>query len=81
MALFKASVLKSYLVLLAEAVGDKAYKRCRKYFCNRMIQENIKSAGEEQYQVIFRNELFVNFLVYTLFSNNNLLFLDYDITN
>ena len=71
MALFQASVLKSHLALLDEAVVDKAYKKYQKYFWNTTIQENIKSAKEEQYQATFLNELFVNILGYTLFPNPN----------
>ncbi len=69
MALFQASVLKSHLALLDEAAVDKAYKKYQKYFWNTTIQENIKSAKEEQYQATFLNELFVNILGYTLFPN------------
>lgn len=71
MALFQASVLKSHLSLLDEAVVEKAYKKYQKYFWNTEIQENIKSAKEEQYQATFLNELFVNILGYTLFPNPN----------
>tara|TARA_R110002167_G_scaffold184099_1_gene384574 strand:+ start:385 stop:3537 length:3153 start_codon:yes stop_codon:yes gene_type:complete len=71
MALFQTSVLKSHLALLNEAAVDKAYKKYQKYFWNTAIQENIKSAKEEQYQTTFLNELFVNILGYTLFPNPN----------
>jgi type I restriction-modification system DNA methylase subunit len=71
MALFQTSVLKSHLALLDEAAVDKAYKKYQKYFWNTTIQENIKSAKEEQYQATFLNELFVNILGYTLFPNPN----------
>lgn len=71
MALFQASVLKSHLALLDEIVVDKAYKKYQKYFWNHTIQENIKSAKEEQFQATFLNELFVNILDYTLFPNPN----------
>ncbi|WP_341200187.1 Eco57I restriction-modification methylase domain-containing protein [Croceibacter atlanticus] len=47
------------------------YKKYQKYFWNTTIQENIKSAKEEQYQATFLNELFVNILGYTLFPNPN----------
>lgn len=69
MALFQTSVLKSHLALLDQAAVDKAYKKYQKYFWNTEIQENIKSAKEEQYQATFLNELFVNILGYTLFPN------------
>lgn len=71
MALFQTSVLKSHLALLDEALVDKAYKKYQKYFWNTTIQENIKSAKEEQFQATFLNELFVNILGYTLFPNPN----------
>jgi hypothetical protein len=71
MALFQTSVLKSHLALLNQAAVDKAYKKYQKYFWNTTIQENIKSAKEEQYQATFLNELFVNILGYTLFPNPN----------
>ena len=48
MALFQTSVLKSNLALLDEALVDKAYKKYQKYLWNTTIQENIKSAKEEQ---------------------------------
>ncbi len=69
MALFQTSVLKSHLALLDEASVDKVYKKYEKYFWNTTIQENIKTAKEEQYQATFLNELFVNILGYTLFPN------------
>ncbi|MBO3099042.1 Eco57I restriction-modification methylase domain-containing protein [Gelidibacter pelagius] len=71
MALFQASVLKSHLALLDDAIVDKAYKKYQNYFWNPTIQENIKSAKEEQYQATFLNELFVTVLGYTLFPNPN----------
>ncbi|MCM4166580.1 hypothetical protein KCTC52924_03520 [Arenibacter antarcticus] len=71
MALFQTSVLKSHLALLNQEAVDKAYKKHQKYFWNTTIQENIKSAKEEQYQATFLNELFVNILGYTLFPNPN----------
>lgn len=66
MALFQASVLKSHLALLNQAVVDKAYNKYQKYFWNTTIQKNIKSAKEEQYQATFLNELFVNIRVYVI---------------
>ncbi|OWW25061.1 restriction endonuclease subunit M [Zobellia sp. OII3] len=71
MALFQSSVLKSHLALLDSSEVEKAYKKYQKYFWNTTIQENIKSAKEEQYQATFLNELFVNILGYTLFPNPN----------
>lgn len=69
MALFQASVLKSYLALLDEAELTKAYKKYSKYFLNPSIQDNIRSSKEEEYQGIFLTELFVNILDYTLKPN------------
>lgn len=71
MALFQTSVLKSHLTLLDEVIVEKTYKKYQKYFWNTTIQENIRSAKEEQYQATFLNELFVNILGYTLFPNPN----------
>src|SRR5690554_410822 len=69
MALFQTSVLKSKLSMLNEAAVEKAYKKYKTYFLNTTIQENIKTAKEEQFQATFLNELFVNVLRYTLFPN------------
>jgi type I restriction-modification system DNA methylase subunit len=71
MALFQTSVLKSHLALLNETAVDKAYKKYQAYFWNTTIQDNIKTAKEEQYQATFLHELFVNILGYTLFPNPN----------
>ena len=71
MALFQTSVLKSHLALLNKTSVDKAYKQYQKYFWNITIQENIKSANEEQFQATFLNELFVKIFGYTLFPNPN----------
>ena len=71
MALFQPSVLKSKLSMLDEAAVEKAYKKYKTYFWNTTIQENIKSAKEEQFQATFLNELFVSILGYTLFPNPN----------
>lgn len=69
MALFQTSVLKSHLARLDQTAVDKAYKKYQAYFWNTTIQENIKTAKEEQYQATFLHELFVNILGYTLFPN------------
>jgi REP element-mobilizing transposase RayT len=69
MALFQTSVLKSHLARLDQNAVDKAYKKYQAYFWNTTIQENIKTAKEEQYQATFLHELFVNILGYTLFPN------------
>ncbi|MDT0295175.1 Eco57I restriction-modification methylase domain-containing protein [Mesonia ostreae] len=70
MALFQTSVLKSHLALLDEATVDKAYKDYQKYFWNTTIQENIRTAKEEQFQAKFLHELFVNILGYTLYPDS-----------
>nr|WP_240961936.1 hypothetical protein [Nonlabens sp. Ci31] len=67
MALFQTSVLKSHLARLDQTAVDKAYKKYQAYFWNTTIQENIKTAKEEQYQATFLHELFVNILGYTLY--------------
>src|SRR5690554_6197914 len=69
MALFQTSVLKSKLSMLNESAVEKAYKKYKTYFLNTTIQENIKTAKEEQFQATFLNELFVNVLGYILFPN------------
>ncbi|MFB9056542.1 Eco57I restriction-modification methylase domain-containing protein [Mariniflexile ostreae] len=69
MPLFQTSVLKNHLALLYDSEVDKAYKKYQNYFWNTIIQENIKTAKEEQYQATFLHELFVNILGYTLFPN------------
>ena len=66
MSLYQTSVLKSSLILQDKEVVHKAYKEYRKYFLNPVIQENIRSCKEEEYQGIFLTELFVNILDYTL---------------
>jgi type I restriction-modification system DNA methylase subunit len=71
MALFQTSVLNTHLAQLDQATLGKAYKKYQNYFWNTTIQENIKTAKEEQYQATFLNELFVNILDYTLFPNPN----------
>ena len=66
MSLYQTSVLKSSLNLQNKEVVHKAYKKYTKYFLNPVIQENIRSSKEEEYQGIFLTELFVNILDYTL---------------
>lgn len=66
MSLYQTSVLKSSLILQDKEVVHKAYKKYTKYFLNPVIQENIRSSKEEEYQGIFLTELFVNILDYTL---------------
>ncbi|PIB31264.1 hypothetical protein BFP77_02320 [Maribacter sp. 4U21] len=66
MPLYQPSVLKQHLKLQDRHLLDKAYKKYTKYFLNPMIQDNIRSSKEEEYQGIFLTELFVNILGYTL---------------
>ncbi|TVZ27635.1 TaqI restriction endonuclease [Gillisia sp. Hel_I_86] len=66
MALYQVSVLKKYLKSQEEKGISKAYKKYASYFLNPVIQENIRSSKEEQFQATFLNELFVNILGYTL---------------
>jgi type I restriction-modification system DNA methylase subunit len=71
MSIFQPSVLKSHIALLDQKAVDKAYKQFAKYFLDPKIQENIKTAKEEQYQATFLNELFVKIMGYTLFPDKN----------
>jgi hypothetical protein len=71
MSIFQPSVLKSHIALLDQKAVDKAYKQFSKYFLDPKIQENIKTAKEEQYQATFLNELFVKIMGYTLFPDKN----------
>lgn len=65
MPLFQNSVLKKYLKTLnPERVGE-AYQHYAQHFHNAAIQENIRSAKEEQYQGEFLIDLFVKVLGYT----------------
>lgn len=69
MSLYQTSVLKGSLNLQNKEVVQKAYKKYTKYFLNPVIQENIRSSKEEEYQGIFLTELFVKVLDYTLKPN------------
>lgn len=65
MPLFQNSVLKKYhKTLNPERVGE-AYQRYVQHFHNAAIQDNIRSAKEEQYQGEFLIDLFVKVLGYT----------------
>lgn len=66
MGLFQKSVLKKYLAAQDDSVIEKSYKKYRKFFHNKEIQENIKSIKEEQFQAKFLIQLFVDILGYTL---------------
>ena len=71
MALFQSSVLNHYLNLQDRQKIDKLYKKYSSYFHNPVIQENIRSSKEEQFQATFLTELFVKILGYTLNPNPN----------
>ncbi len=71
MALYQVSVLKKYLKSQEDKEISKAYKKYTAYFLNPVIQENIRSSKEEQFQATFLNELFVSILGYTLNPNPN----------
>ncbi|MGB5982067.1 MAG: hypothetical protein WBG46_07980 [Nonlabens sp.] len=66
MVLFQTSVLKSHLAQQDVKSIDRTYKKFQAYFLNTTIQENILANKEEQFQVKFLDELFVNVLDYTL---------------
>ncbi|MFA7627404.1 MAG: N-6 DNA methylase, partial [Candidatus Kapaibacterium sp.] len=66
MSLFQKSVEKKYINELDSALIDAKYSAFSAYFGNKLIQQNIKSAKEEQFQEGFLRELFVNILGYTL---------------
>lgn len=66
MSLFQKSVEQKYLKQLDPKLIDSKYKDFKEYFGNPVIQENIRSSKEEQFQEGFLRELFVNILGYTL---------------
>ena len=66
MSLFQKSVEKKYLNELNAALIDEKFALFQNYFGNPEIQENIRSAKEEQFQEGFLRELFVAILDYTL---------------
>jgi type I restriction-modification system DNA methylase subunit/REP element-mobilizing transposase RayT len=66
MSLFQKSVEKKYLNELDSSLIDSKYSAFNEYFGNKLIQQNIKSAKEEQFQEGFLRELFVKILGYTL---------------
>ena len=69
MPLYQTSVLKKYIKQQEQSALAKAYKKYITYFLNPVIQENIRSSKEEQFQATFLSELFVNILGYTLNPN------------
>jgi type I restriction-modification system DNA methylase subunit len=66
MSLFQKSVEKKYLNELNSALIDEKFTLFQNYFGNPEIQENIRSAKEEQFQEGFLRELFVTIFGYTL---------------
>ncbi len=66
MSLFQKSVEKKYLNELNAALIDEKFALFQNYFGNPEIQENIRSAKEEQFQEGFLRELFVAIFGYTL---------------
>jgi len=66
MPLFQQSVLKKYIADLDKAKVAAAWQLFQAHFHNPQIQQNIRSAKEEQYQEGFLRELFVQVLGYTL---------------
>lgn len=66
MALFQTSVLNNYLQQLDTKQVDIAYQKFIAHFGDAVIQNNIKSQKEEEYQEGFIRDLFVAVLGYTL---------------
>ncbi|SFN24967.1 Eco57I restriction-modification methylase domain-containing protein [Salegentibacter flavus] len=64
MSLFQNSVLNKYLKALDNEKIERAYELFSAHFHNPVIQENIRSSKEEQYQGEFLIDLFVNALGY-----------------
>ena len=67
MSFFQESVKKKYLSELDSELLDNKYRQFLQYFNNKDIQQNIRSAKEEQFQEGFLRELFVNIFGYTLY--------------
>lgn len=65
MSIFQPSVINKYLKALDKQTIHIAYTRFKAHFHDAVIQENIRSSKEEQYQEGFLNDLFVNVLGYT----------------
>jgi hypothetical protein len=47
MGLYQKSVLKKYLATQDKSVIEKSFKKYKKFFHNKEIQENMKSIKEE----------------------------------
>lgn len=75
MGLFQKSVLKKYLAAQDKTVIAKSFKKYKKFFQNRKVQENRKSIKEEQFQATFLIELFVNILEHPIKHLSRLYFI------
>lgn len=65
MSFFQNSVVNKHLKDLNKEVLATAYAKFRQHFHNSVIQDNIRSSKEEQYQGEFLIDLFVEVLGYT----------------
>lgn len=66
MPLFQQSVIRKYIADVPKPLLEAAWVVFQTHFYNAAIQQNIRSAKEEQYQEGFLRELFVAVLGYTL---------------
>ena len=65
MSLFQKTVITKYLKTQNPETISQKWDKFREHFHNPIIQENIRSSKEEQYQGEFLIDLFVNVLGYT----------------
>ena len=65
MSLFQKTVISKYLKTQNPEIVSQKWEVFREHFHNPIIQENIRSSKEEQYQGEFLIDLFVNVLGYT----------------
>lgn len=65
MSLFQKTVISKYLKTQNLEIISQKWEVFREHFHNPIIQENIRSSKEEQYQGEFLIDLFVNVLGYT----------------
>ena len=68
MALFQRAILKNQITIRLDKIKE-AYKKHVAYFHNPEIQNSISNINEEEFKVLFLNELFVKVLGYTLKPN------------
>lgn len=66
MPLYQSSVLNKYLAAQDAAQVSAGYQKYAAYFLNKEVQDNIRSANEEQFQQKFLMELFVNIFGYVM---------------